>query len=550
MPFMNTLGQLSYNGYEFDGSSQVKVGVEFVKDEAGRTIIYQRQTYTVSATIADDPSTDQTLESIKSLLSEQGRAFVFTNRGFGNDVRVNVDGGAKDVKFGPQPTMLEWEPVGGNRAVEIVWEVVVCIQHCDGQIIDKGILAFNYDVNFSIDRGNATRAITGYLEIAQTRNGKRSTACAEALRGLLRPALPDGFERKHSCNISSNKSSMTFSVIDTQINSKFAFPQNCITASGTHDSLWAASTRRTTARNTISMELEMKPGVSQAQAWAIFASIVAKRIKAGDPKKRPVLIDELRASEDIWGRSSSFSCTYRILKTCGECFIEHSGLWQPIDTKWRLWKVSMADIFGERGHSGLSMGSTEAIVDLCGGDVGFAVGDSTYTPSEPAPVYPRQVFKNTKPSPGESYVDYKNAIVPYRERPVQRQAFLQSAESTSDLIGRDLVENAKFSFGKSGGTSDVIQEGGRGRYTVALVGSAIRAGYEIPRPSLESVGGQTTVEVTAKMMQEVIGNWLGVPVYRAAWAMVYAVGNAPGNVAIEGNPKEGMGGDGKPNCQC
>ena len=555
MPFLTTLGTLEYGNfpdvYAFDASTKVTVSCEMVQDEAQRTVVYQRQTITARATVAVAAGTDTDLESIKAILGEQGSGLRFVNRGFGNDCIVNLPGGVKDLKFGPVPKILSWEPIGNNLACEIEWQVVVHVPHCVGTTRDRGILAFNYEADFSIDNGHTTRTISGYIEIAQTRAGKRAPDCADLYRHLLKPALPDGFERKHNHRVSKDKSRLDFTITDSEIPSKFALPKGVTHATGRHRASWSRNNRGATQlRNSISMELEMVPGVSQSQAWAIFGQIVKKRIDfAKKQNKLPVLLDELTAEEDIWGRASSFSVGYRILKTCGACLTKHSGLWQPIDTDWRRWKLSMADVFHERGHAGLGIGSGDAIVDLCGAASTLSTGGPSETPSEPRPTF-ATTFKNDYPPPDTSYLKYDQTIVPSRERPVQRQSVLQVSESTSDLIGSDLDEKTPFSFGSPGGTSDVIQEGGRSRYSVQLIGSAMRAGYEIPRPSLESLGKQTATETYFKMMQTIVGNWFGVPIFQAMWVGDYALGNSPGQMKMEENIKEKVDQNGKALCDC
>lgn len=549
MPFMTTIGDLSYNGFSFDASTHMTVTCEMVQDEAQRTVIYQKQTFIIRATIAEDPDTDVSMEDIKKKLGEQGQTFIVNNKGFGNPLTVGP-GGAGDVKFGPVPKILSWEPIGSNRACEIEFQIVCCLAICEGTTRAKGVMAFNYEVDFSIDNGHTTRTISGYLEIAQTRQGRRAPDCADIYRSLLKPSLPDGFERKQDHRVSKDKSRLDFSITDIQIPSKFAFPQGVTHADGAHDVAWSRNNRGATQlRNTISMELEMAPGVSQSVAWGIFGQIVSKRIKHAKAQKLPVLLDELRARESIWGRSSSFSVSYRILKTCGECMAKHAGLWQPIDTNWRRWKLSMASVFNERGHAGLFQPSGDAIIDLCGSASALDISDSSGTPMEPVPTF-STVFKNDYPPPDTSYIKYYQTIAPARERPVQRQSILQTPESSSDLIGSDMDDRSPLSFGPAGGTSDIIQQGGRARYSVQLIGSATRAGYPVPRPSLESLGQKTATELDFKMTETIIADWFGVPIYESYWVGSYALDNSPGNMKPQPNIKEGVNEDGKTNCKC
>ena len=65
---------------------------------------------------------------------------------------------------------------------------------------------------------------------------------------------------------------------------------------------------------------------------------------------------------------------------------------------------------------------------------------------------------------------------------------------------------------------------------VGIVGYAKRAGWEIPRPSLQSVGGQTAVEQASDFACELSEIALGVPVFKAAWSIWYSLAGSPGQV--------------------
>lgn len=551
MPFLNTLGTFSYNGYAFDGSSKIEVVSRMVRDEADATIIYQEHTYTVHATIADNTDTGQTMDDIKALLGEQARTLIVIDRGWGVPLTVGP-GGVQDVKLGPKSEELSWAPIGANRACEIVWRFTVCLAYCDTTGHRKeGLMALNYTTDFSIDgKGATTRTISGYLEITQTRNGRQFANCADAYRNLIKPGEPNGFRRTQQHSVSKDKARLDFTVTDTEISSKFAFPQGCTDASGRARVGWGRANRGATKlRSTISMELEMKPGVSQAVGWSIFSQIVAQRINIAKKQGLPVLLDELSVEEDIWGRSTSYSVGYTLLRSCAACLAKHGGLWEPIGTNWAKWQLSMASVFNERGTAQLNLPAGDVIVNLCGPEDGIYLETDSKTPSEPEPQY-KPVFKNELPPPQYSYYDYTQVIAPERDRPVQRQAYLQEPEATSDLIGSDPEEKTPFSFGKSGGTSDAIQEGGRSRYSVNLVGSAKRVGYPVPRPSIESVGKQIATETNFKMAQCIVGNWCGVPIYQAYWIGKYVLGNAPGEVKAQANPKEEVDKNGKAICKC
>ena len=217
---MATVGTLSYNGVDFDGSSKVTVQVDPVKDESGRTVLYHRHTLNVSATIADNDSTDGDMRLIRQRLGEQGAELIFINRGFGDDLIVNSPGGTvRDVKWGPIPEVISWKPIGSLRACEIEWRVTTCVPVCSSTSgMYSGIITINYDMAWSIsEKGYTTRTITGYLEIAMTRSGRSAPDTADRYRDKITPTVPTRFKRSQSWTLSKDKSRLDFSIVDKEV---------------------------------------------------------------------------------------------------------------------------------------------------------------------------------------------------------------------------------------------------------------------------------------------------------------------------------------------
>ncbi len=537
------VGTLKYNGYTFDGTSKVTVRIEFVKDEAQRTIIYHKHVITVRATIGgitQSPSgapiaTDETMEDIRARLGEQGAILEFTNRGFGEDLIVNKRGGIFDVKWGPVPEILMWEPIGSNNACEIEWQVTVHVPHCvKGKVRTKGIMATNYEVVFEIDRrGATTRTITGYLEIAQTRNKRKIPDTADAYREVIAPEPPAGyrvgFERTTSqWNVSKDKSRVDFTVIDRQIPSPNAYPRGAIEISAKHRVVQRRKSMR--PRNVITVDIERATDISGSMTWMIFLQLVGQRIKHAQRKGSVLIIDEVSVEEDIFGYESSFRVSYQYT-SCLKDLIGNSGLWMPVEgTDWGLWRASMAStMFNHTGSAGLrNYAANDAIIDLCGVSTSALNAPVRSTREQTVRA---STIENKKPPAKESWYEYDAAIIPYRERPVVRQSILQPEES---YIPGGMTESEAasldFNFGAAGGTSDIMQTGGRPRYGARFVGSALRVGHKIPRPALRTIGGQTAQETRGAFLLRPVSNLLGIPLWSAKWVIDYVLSNSPGKV--------------------
>lgn len=542
MPGLATIGLLQYNGIRFDSAAKVRVQTDYPLDDAGRSILYQRYTITVNAIVAPgNGPADGSLEAIRSQLGEPARAFTFTGCGFGNDLELPM---GADVAGGPIPKILSWESIGSNYAAEIEWQVVVCVPSCRSQSPGKGgVLAINYEQTFAIDEhGDTTRVTTGYLQIAQNRNGRRPKDTADAYLNRIAVKQPEGFARQLTRSLSLDKSRVDFTVIDRQIPSPNAYPPNMTAIEGRHSVRWSRMNGGAmTLRNTIRMSVRPKAGISGSVAWMVFGEIVRKRLlqAIGTPpiKGRTVLLDELELEEDLFGRPCNFAVGYRITG-CLCDILKDTGLWQPIGTTWAKWHESLPNVQNWKGTAQIGhRTSDDIIVDFCGG--GSLLIDQTQTNiPQPKPTY--ATFKNDPDKIPEDggYISYSNTIIPSRHRPVTRQSIVQPPDD--DKYGaQSITANAPAVYPPSQGYKDTIQEGGTSRYTVHMVGSAVRAGKKIPKPTLIQAGSSGTPrEVSSQFAQTVIGTWFCVPIYRAEWAYEYAIDGSPGRVDPKENPRD------------
>lgn len=536
MPGLTPIGELVYNSYAFDATSKAKVSVEYVYDDAGRTIMYQRHTLTVEAMVAEDPACDLTLEIIRRKLGEPARLLTFTNRGFGTTTAVGP-GATEDVAWGPKPKVLSWESIGANRAAEIVWQVVFCIAICESPgAVAAGVMGLNYEIAWSIDRhGMTRRTISGHILISNNRTAPRSAD--EFLDRLAVKAVP-GFERTTERHLSSDRSRLEFSYTDTQIPSRNPLPPLITWATGKHRTRWSLGNGSTSAflKNSISCEFNPKLGVSPALAWQIFRDVCKQRFDAFALANKKFIIDEVEAEEDIWGTACGFSVSWRVISTL-ENLLKDSGIWKPLGFDWKLWNASVANAQGPRGLAGM-VGGVDIIIDLCRGPI-----QQTVEPVGPPPATPYDIsggFKNTPPTPETSYLQYAMNVEPYRVRPVTRQAIMQAPDTESSSGMSEMGTQTSFKYPTGTSTPDIIQEGGQSRYGVRITGHAIRAGFEIPRPAVTKFGGETATERSGRFVSRATANALGVPVYSAAWDIDYALPATPKIVRMFANIKENI----------
>jgi hypothetical protein len=532
-----TVGQLDYNGYEFDGSSRVNVRAEFVYDDSGRTVLYHRHTITVHFFVHDASDTDGDFLSIRAKLSKPGKKLTFTGHGFGNDLIVNRDdgGGLRDVKWGPTPRIIAWDPVGSSKTCEAIWEVTTCVPVCDTQGVHRttGVMSINYGVSFSIKNGFTTRTIDGHLEIAQTRMpvGLNPPDCADLYRHFVNPSQIPGFERSSDWRVSLDKSRIEFSIVDRQIESKNPYPTLVTRVSAEHDVSWIRSNRGTlTLRNRLTMDVDLPLGAPTARAWNFFGFIVAQRTQVSANSGKRTFLDEVSAREDIFGTSHSFSASWRVLMSLEEIFdFSQTGIWKPVTgTNWESWQASLAAVFDNRGYAELTqLPGNDLIIDLCGSG-GATIPWNAGIPA-PRASTPDQSpnFINQTPPPEKSYLDYQMDLQVVSQRPVVRQSTMQSPDVPPSQVDMYGGQGAQFGGPNQGQTADTLQQSGPGSFGIRIKGSAERAGHEIPCPAIQSVGSQTPVEVYKKYVCRSLGKCFGVPMFRAAWDIGYALSGNP-----------------------
>lgn len=547
MPGLPSTGELSYNGYEFDGASKITANVEFLLDEAQRVVIAHFHTIKVNAIIANDKGLDGDMEDIRERLGEAGKTLRFVNKGFGDDLTVksrNIFGGGRgrvsDVTNGPFPKILSWAPLGDDRAAQIEWQVTVTVPICvGGSPHFQGVMALNYGVDYKIDRhGDTTRVLSGYIQIAQ-QSGLRAGDTADRYRHFFAPAGIHGFGRQQTWSVSLDKARIDFVITDTQIPTPNAYPEGITDITATHRSSWRLANNSARYFQTITASITPEAGLPGDRAWQVFRELVNRRMAHSKSKGKPPFLISLDVEENIFGRTHNFSATYRILSSISD-FIGDSGMWKPLDDKWGRWVTSLGNsMFNDRGHARLKdIAQNDIVVSLCSTVPVISPNNLQEfrfkTVSSPG-------LKNERPPKDKSFYDYDSRVVPYRSDAVVRQSIIQSPGKVDPNWLIDPPQDPPpddFRFEDKGGIADVIQEGGRGRYGVSLWGRAKRAGYPIARPSILKIGDTTVHEQSARFMHRIIGNFFDIPVYEAMWMVDYIVPQSPSRVGNLNNEED------------
>lgn len=599
------VGEASYNGFTFPAPFNAEVSAQPRRDSANRVTKFVTYTITIRATIVPDDAptstagalVDDNLENIRCRLLKSGGSLRFIGQGFGTDFVVNdtstytdpsssgsVQSYKVDVEFGPHPQLLLWRPVGSNRAVEIVWTVQVTIPECCGQdsanVVDK-IVEHSYTATWDItDEGVTTRIIKGRYEIP----GLRSSY-ATGLTGLSTqlariadqswdfiyskfPTLVN-FHREHNRSISSDKKSMEYTIIDTEIASDNPFFPYLVKISAQHRVSLSILTAATQWENNLSAQITLAPRAPRALAWIAFRSIIKQRFDRGKNKtllrngeslavQGSALLMPLAFTlqEDLYSREFSFSFDWWFQADITKVF-EGSGLFTAISTTagvggaaWVAWKISMAEV-AYKARSNAEMGllpSDDIIITACDTPNVPEVNSLSYVYT----LADQLITEQCEPvTPEQSYISYRTFSEVLLSPNVLQHRKVKDMPNTSANAGSlaapydtEMKVNGYLAEVPTDADKHVMQVRGPSLVRIRIQGVAVRVKFKIPIPKIATIGGKPATIISTTDRQAVIGKTLcGDPIYKAHWQLIIATDSLPtgdlmANISTDGLPEQ------------
>ena len=383
--------------------------------------------------------TDNVLNTMKLALSQPRKALYMLNSGFGNTIlsgqpsqdpltrtdietflNTTFDTAAEfpepfqkqyDLKMGPIPKVLRWEPIGGRGACRLVFEIEVHTKECLLWYNENPIgrlCGFNYKTTYELDDFYLTRRkISGVVKMHQNvESAVHPGTGHEITQGsidtvrdtvLLNFRAPDNFRRKRqSFTVNEDRSEMRFSLTDEQIDSSDAYPRDVleIDLEQTAEGDGPAFSKWTT---TLSGSITLKPKVAHYWAWLVFAQIAIARLargyqyrliktkrKNGDITETVVHIaspipTNMRIKESVFKQKArfDFSFTWTLFVYKPEDVFLATGLFtsisadantinKDVNMSWANWKNSIIDIDSDqRGSAVLTDYPRSTIVNSC-----------------------------------------------------------------------------------------------------------------------------------------------------------------------------------------
>lgn len=523
-----SVGTVKYGEITFNSRSRTHILVTPIKDEAGRTIIYNRYLLTVEGWVTPQDyggssatNTDEDFQAMRRQLLHPAKELTFEDKGFG-DISINVTT-ARDVLWGPFPTMLEWTPVGAAKACFFKWQVEWHAPDCPGAVYSDNFSAWNYETTFTIGQpgpGLTTRTISGYAEIPMNRVLQGGTnmvlrESADEYREDINWPVPLGFRRDTATfRLNKAKNRLDFTFVDVEMESQNPLPDGVthadITASikssgkGGTFNFWFWSLGGTIKvapdRPTVDAFNKWMIVLDNRLRWLINNQGLIKQNSPGGPSRAVFIAPiEQSYSEKVFALESSFSITFMIvtgLEGTPANILRASGLWKPLNTSWGAWQTGMeVSAHHVRGNAELRhLPSSDVIIDLC--------HPATNSPTQPSvkdvPFSSPGQFGVCDPSGYGSYIWYANEIETHEIGGVVHHTPLKAGAKLITQVRHDPA------------------------YMIVLHGWGLRIGRTTPVPSLVSVGGIPVERVGDPYVREkIVATICGWPIYRTSWRIQY-----------------------------
>lgn len=554
--FGGAIATIAYNGFTFDERTQTEnLSARYKYDTAQRTITATIYALTLRTIIGAQQgiTSDALMLDARRRLSVPGKPFRYQNTGFG-DLTVNVSNTSKDVLWGPRPQELSCKPIGGTCSWELVWKVEVAIPECSRAAVDLALMEFNYRLAIDQDRqGFTTRTYHGYYIIPQTRkfgDVRTLSDSADAYWESILPELPENFKRElKNRELDESKCRCDFTVVDTEMGPNI-LPVGITDCRASH-TLESGNRGFFQWIGTISADYEIARDYPEEKVYKHFVNLCQQRINnsranfkaipgaaqsnsVADAQKQKegfILLTKLSMAEpEIYGRPlARFSLQYLMYQSFTN-ILKASSLWLPVGNSWSQWKTSLSNsALHPRGNAKMSFNpNDDVIIDLCLDRNAVAVGTVQQTKQN------RRLtndFGDDKcPKPEDSWIWYDVRLEAESADGVMVHKPLPLFTTQTTYVAVGLVQSGYIQEVQrivAGTPDDIIQLRTSNSDAVYVVGSALRACYNIDPPILQTIGGRTAVRANRDDEQEYcrtgnLGTY-GVPIIWAQWRHRYII---------------------------
>lgn len=536
------IGTVSYNGYTFPPVRNVRLVGTPVYDEADRTIVRTAYLLQVHSLVWAASATAEAanFDTIRTALLTAGKELTINGIGFSNLVIPTTN---LDLKWGPKPRHCEFSPIAGLIAWDLNWSVEFSLTECNefvsgGLSFTPNFMSFNFDIVFTVnEKGLSSRTVSGYYEIAQSRQAgsRRTAATADTKWDQVRINVPIGFKRvQNQRKLSKDANRMDFQITDEEL-SGLPYPEG-IVAGDLEYSVENTNIGFAQHIGSITGSLETAPNQPVSLAAAVFVKIAQAKLlefKNNVGNNCGLVVQKVRLSRGLFGRRSSFGISFLLTGTASS-ILSKTGIWTPVpNTGYQQWAASMSDNWGNRGLAGLRF-SGETIIDLCSSVNAVEIETGGYG-SDQSPGYEEVTFK-CDVTRENSWLAYDNAVIAQRKQTARIHKFGQNYQN-QEAFTPTQADNGQVPVGVSyTGIPDVVQYRSLPDDEVVMVGRALRVMWPPDIPSLKSINGRKVIELERKVEVKEVADFLGCKCYFARWAILYKLGEPIETLPAQPNP--------------
>lgn len=568
-------GTCAYNSYTFNGTAKTRMVGRPVKSRDGRTITHVDYTLTVEWFLYDQENglscANQMILARRSLQAPRKRLQYLTN-GFG-DLDVNgADAAKQDLRWGPQPSEVQYEVVGHGQIWKCIWYCTFSVSECSSLSLNAlSVMGFGYGAKWSFDEtGYCTRTITGYVQTPGYVRANGTWGTADDLRDLIQVQIPLGFRRApREFTLSDDRTTLDFTITDVEIPAE-SLPDGCTEADGMYDVSNMNPRDLSHWNGRFSCNYTVSPDRPRRDAWDAFWALVIDRIQwnitqnqqRGQGNNKP-LLTSFRIGEGLYkgNRRMTFDLSFMFTADLKNMMID-SGMWRPVPhTDSRHWASSVGSILGNRGLSDLRFDAAgDIIINLCD------VSANLRTPNEPnnGPVLHTEDAPGNPQMKTEGYIRYQNRIdlktqsgyIATRLLTNSDARFNRSMTARTDSSGNPVLTTDPSSSPPPGvpqndfpfvpptpTAADVesVQARVVPGQTARLRGYAVRVGKPAPPPKLLQVGDSPAIPSLQQHFDQMhVGFVMGVPMFYSEWNLPYSLPDVTGGRRDSRVPLYGM----------
>lgn len=450
------VGTVSYNGFEFPADTETTAfSCTPVLSPDGRTVMYSEYSISFKAMFngANPNAIDLQMDRAKRALSKSGRVLIYTSRAVG-DVIVN-QGKVRDVKNGPIPKSISWQPaVGGSLTASVTFTITFCIPECTNAAYINQAMSFTLKPSYQIDEiGYTTRTIDIEIVIPQNKlapDSRFSHSNVDSfLERIIPPQLP-GFRRKFGQRtISADSSTLNISVVDDEFRGLNVPPVGVVEAeascsfstSGPGCVFWQATFNASyIVPKNQSLDIAINAFIFFVKGrYQEIAKLDTPVVPGKKSNKVFIPVSYSITEPSVYGqRKVEFSMAATIVTTIEEVFKKGGGLFQKVtgSNDWQRWSASLQNsALNPRGSANL-VWSPGRITDLCDADAPVYPNDKVFG------LGPRRGFFDLRnefppPSKDNSWILYENQLFIESDKGVFATRTLSTTpvDKTVDLYG-------------------------------------------------------------------------------------------------------------------